>query len=366
MPTIRQLGRPCCMSGNKRTSSRARGESVSDRENGGRTIVRKYPTRRDMQADHECTPEPKQRSVPLSDQPQRSVPDGWPFSRAKHLYEGQKPVEIRLDPHAEEYNMNHKRRGVALVLNHIHFESMSTRKGSDRDAENLHASLSNLGFDVRIFVDPTIKTITTVLHETAAEDHTDADCLIVVAMSHGESGLLHSTDSLYPVDMLWTPFTGDRCSSLAGKPKLFFIQACRGAQLDKGVKIFHETDSKKTMYSIPAYADIMVAYSTYDGFYSWRNPDSGSWFIQAFCEELDLHGSSRDLLSLMTFVNRRVAIEYQSYVPENIKFHAKKQIPSVVSMLTRLVYFRDKPALAPYDTDDDDRSKTEVLKPARE
>lgn len=60
--------------------------------------------------------------------------------------------------------------------------------------------------------------------KAAAEDHTDADCLIVVAMSHGESGLLHSIDSLYPVDMLWTPFTGDRCSSLAGKPKLFFIQ----------------------------------------------------------------------------------------------------------------------------------------------
>jgi len=44
----------------------------------------------------------------------------------------------------------------------------------------------------------------------------------------------------------------------------------------------------------------------------------------------------------MTFVNRRVAIEYQSYVPQNEKFHAKKQIPSIVSMLTRLVYFHDK------------------------
>jgi len=44
----------------------------------------------------------------------------------------------------------------------------------------------------------------------------------------------------------------------------------------------------------------------------------------------------------MTFVNRRVAIEYQSYVPENEKYHESKQIPSVVSMLTRLVYFPDK------------------------
>ncbi|XP_029165327.1 caspase-like [Nylanderia fulva] len=87
-------------------------------------------------------------------------------------------------------------------------------------------------------------------------------------------------------------------------------------------------------------------------FYSWRNPDVGSWFIQALCEELDLHGRRRDLLSLMTFVNRRVAIEYQSYVPQNEKFHGKKQIPSIVSMLTRLVYFRDKCASIPEDKEE--------------
>lgn len=51
----------------------------------------------------------------------------------------------------------------------------------------------------------------------------------------------------------------------------------------------------------------------------------------------------------MTFVNRRVAIEYQSYVPENEKFHGKKQIPSIVSMLTRLVYFPDKHTSTPDD-----------------
>ncbi|XP_020291473.1 caspase-1-like isoform X2 [Pseudomyrmex gracilis] len=241
--------------------------------------------------------------------------------------------------------MNHKRTGVALILNHVNFESMNTRKGSVKDSLDLKESLDKLGFDVRIYTDPTIKSINTILQSTAAEDHSDADCLMVVAMSHGESGLLHSTDSLYPVDMLWAPFTADQCSTLAGKPKLFFIQACRGTQLDKGVKIIHETDSKtqrRTTYSIPTYADIMVAYSTYDGFYSWRNPDCGSWFIQALCEELDLHGRNRDLLCLMTFVNRRVAIEYQSYVPENERYHDKKQIPTIVSMLTRLVYFREK------------------------
>ncbi|XP_011691303.1 PREDICTED: caspase-1-like isoform X2 [Wasmannia auropunctata] len=311
--------------------------------------------------DDKCTPQQEQWSVSPPNRSQRSVPDGWPFRKAKDMVDAQKAAKINFDVFAEEYNMRHKRRGVALILNHVHFEEMATRKGSEKDTLNLKTSLNKLGFDVRVFTDPTVKTITTVLQSTAAEDHTDADCLIVVAMSHGESGLLHSTDSMYPVDTLWSPFTGDRCTSLLGKPKLFFIQACRGTRLDKGVKFFHETDSKSSTYSIPAYADIMVAYSTYDGFYSWRNPDSGSWFIQALCVELELHGRSRDLLSLMTFVNRRVAIEYQSYVPQNEKFHGKKQIPSIVSMLTRLVYFRDEHTSTPDNIDSgSERKEAEV------
>ncbi|XP_071563908.1 caspase-1 isoform X1 [Temnothorax nylanderi] len=314
-----------------------------------------------MQADDKCIPQQKQEGVSTSGGSQRSVPDGWPFKKAKDLIDARQAVKINFDPSAEEYNMRHKRRGVALIINHVEFKNMATRTGSMKDTDDLEVSLGKLGFDVRTCKNPTVKTITTVLQSTATEDHTDADCLIVVAMSHGESGLLHSIDSLYPVDMLWAPFTGDRCSSLAGKPKLFFIQACRGVQLDKGVKVMHETDSKRTTYTIPAYADIMVAYSTYDGFYSWRNPDSGSWFIQALCEELELHGRSRDLLSLMTFVNRRVAIEYQSHVPGSEKFHGKKQIPSIVSMLTRLVYFHDKHT--PDDIDGRSKGKeTEVEK----
>lgn len=59
--------------------------------------------------------------------------------------------------------MKHKRRGVALVLNHVNFESMSTRKGSIKDSLDLKASLGKLGFDVRIYTDPTVKTITTIL-----------------------------------------------------------------------------------------------------------------------------------------------------------------------------------------------------------
>jgi len=47
-------------------------------------------------------------------------------------------------------------------------------------------------------------------------------------MSHGEKGILSGRDdSQYKVEELWEPFTADRCPSLAGKPKLFFIQVRR-------------------------------------------------------------------------------------------------------------------------------------------
>jgi len=82
----------------------------------------------------------------------------------------QKPIRLSIDPDAEEYDMNHKRRGVALILNHVNFESMATRKGSMKDSLNLKASLGKLGFDVRIYTDPTIKIITTTLQASKYHD----------------------------------------------------------------------------------------------------------------------------------------------------------------------------------------------------
>ena len=47
---------------------------------------------------------------------------------------------------------------------------------------------------------------------------------LVVILSHGNEGILYGYDSAYPAHKIWEPFTADRCSSLIGKPKLFFIQ----------------------------------------------------------------------------------------------------------------------------------------------
>jgi len=240
---------------------------------------------------------------------------------------------------AEEYNMCHARRGDALIFNHNYFDHMANRSGTFKDCSNLSAELRSLDFEIQVHNDLTYTKLSHVLMETAAKDHSSADCLLVVAMSHGEPGLLHSRDRPYPASELWSYFTGDKCLSLVGKPKLFFIQACRGTMVDRGVSV-DETDGYRMSYAIPTQADFLIAFSTQEGYFSWRNPVQGSWFIQALCDELRLHGRTRDLLTLLTFVCRRVAIDYRSNVPSDQEMDLMKQIPSITSMLTRLVYFR--------------------------
>jgi hypothetical protein len=78
------------------------------------------------------------------------------------------------------------------------------------------------------------------------------------------------------------------------------------------------------------------------GYYSWRNPDTGTWFIQCLCKELQEHASNKDFLKILTGISRRVAVDYESYNSVYPWWHQKKQVPSFNSMLIRDLYFRSK------------------------
>ncbi|CAO1419904.1 unnamed protein product, partial [Diamesa tonsa] len=182
------------------------------------------------------------------------------------------------------------------------------------------------------------------------KDHSNNDCLWVTVMSHGEiDGQISAADKYYNVQELWENFLGEKCKSLIGKPKMFFIQACRGNKIDPGVLEPKTTTdgvdpvSKKT--TIPQFADLLVMYSTYDLHYAFRHTLKGSWFIQALCEELNAESDSQlktylhdDFLSMLTRVNKRVA----RYNIINGNFAGKKQMPIIVSMLTKTLCFTPK------------------------
>jgi hypothetical protein len=153
------------------------------------------------------------------------------------------------------YKMNHPKRGLAIIFNHEHFSqpNLSVRNGTNVDAENLRETFELLGFDVTIHKDLIFSDLeyvvekSEIIHEsgmkqianlhslfTAAKlNHEDNDCIIIIVLSHGEDKILYAKDTSYKPEILWSAFTADKCPTLAGKPKLFFIQARKHKLISK-------------------------------------------------------------------------------------------------------------------------------------
>uniref|UniRef100_A0A146KLZ1 Caspase-1 n=2 Tax=Lygus hesperus TaxID=30085 RepID=A0A146KLZ1_LYGHE len=271
-------------------------------------------------------------------------PDVLGFGSSSAGFRNRKSVaKMSVDAGALFYKMTHKKRGVCLILNNEKFfvPGLKDRSGTQADRDNLRKTFKDLGFEVITHDNLTCSATIKEVKEVAERDHSDCDCFVMCVLSHGEEGVIFATDAPYKHDQIFNPFTADNCPTLAGKPKMFFLQACQGSRLDAGLTMATQVDSSPS-YKIPVHADFLVAYSTIPGFYSWRNTGKGSWFVQALVLELQESGMLYDILTLLTFVNRRVAIDFESNVPDNTLMHAKKQVPFITFMLTRLVKFSFK------------------------
>lgn len=264
---------------------------------------------------------------------------GRPTGRPNELY-----ARMPVPKYASHYKMDHKKRGLAYIFNHEVFEcgGLKARTGTNEDCKNLKECLMWLGFDVHVFKDLNYTDIEFQVRQAARLDHTHHDCFLVAVLSHGEMGIIYAKDTPYKPDYLWSSFTADKCPSLAGKPKMFFMQACQGDKLDGGTTLCHSTETDGEIhntYRIPVQADFLIVYSTVRGYYSWRNTTKGSWFVQSLCEELKRRAHEIDLMTILTFVAQRVALDFESNVPDSVTMHRQKQIPCVMSMLTRLIQF---------------------------
>ncbi|KAL6440539.1 hypothetical protein ACFW04_003208 [Cataglyphis niger] len=251
---------------------------------------------------------------------------------------------------ADRYNMNHKNRGKCIIFNHEEFDSgIDKREGSTADAIRLQKSFSRLGFDIEIEKNLSHNKVMDKIEKLSQYDHTDNDCLCIIMLTHGlQNDLIWAKDVAYKSEKIWKPFTADKCITLAGKPKLFFFQACRGDQVDSGVVLSprsltqSEVTDTVSSYKIPTHADFLIAHSSVQDFYTWRNPTEGTWYIQCLCEVLDEYGTTMDLIKMLTLTARKVATDFASINPIDKTMHDKKQVPSMTSMLIRSVYFPPK------------------------
>uniref|UniRef100_A0A673H4T7 Caspase 20, apoptosis-related cysteine peptidase n=1 Tax=Sinocyclocheilus rhinocerous TaxID=307959 RepID=A0A673H4T7_9TELE len=155
-----------------------------------------------------------------------------------------------------------------------------------------------LGFEVVAHRNKTAAEMKNLLKDVGKT--VDGDCFVCCILSHGLKEGVYGTDgAVISVDEIREPFNGNNCQRLVGKPKMFFIQACRGKRNQDHVLVQAdssedgesemEVDGDDFDITIPADTDFLIARSATDGHLSYRRPEEGSWFIQSLCRNLEQH-----------------------------------------------------------------------------
>ena len=90
--------------------------------------------------------------------------------------------------------------------------------------------------------------------------------------------------------------------------------------MDDGIVCVRKEDGFAS-YRTPTHADFLLAHSSVEGYFSWRNTIQGSWFIQVglilkaklnFFNPGPANAATHDLDSIMNRVAKVVATEYIS------------------------------------------------------
>ncbi|CAC5380853.1 CASP8 [Mytilus coruscus] len=254
--------------------------------------------------------------------------------------------ELEMAVHEQEsiyvnmkYKMNAEPRGIAIIINNDIFNGdMENRTGTHKDGEKLIELWKNLKFKVIYHVNKTAADITRIVSGIAQLNHTTYDCVVFCILTHGGYGVLYGTDCV-PVEIqkLINFFRSSHCPTLAGKPKMFFIQACQGINNQAGQQLSKDStnidaDTRKDI--IADEADTLICFSTVSGSVSYRCPQNGTWFINSLVENLSLYSTSYDLQTILVKVNKDVG-EKSFLEGSNIY----KQIPMQKCSLCKLVFF---------------------------
>ena len=272
-------------------------------------------------------------------------------------------IEARLN--LLKLNEQRIQNGFALVIVNEKFKYHDTRNGAEADKQNIMSfckkadltvnDIKKLGLegdDLQFHRNGELKTDNLtkqemeILFQTISKGNFESfDAFICFISSHGDKGgILGYDGEAIPVQYIVDQFIGSREKhSLVNKPKLFFTQSCRGVMTNEGAVVpvnddddeadsVDEADSGRIPYTIPTTADVLVAYSTVNGYECYRNKKEGSWFILKLTEILNEYASKMHLADILALVNEKVA--------ERETQSGKKQMPCFTSTLRKAVCFK--------------------------
>lgn len=290
------------------------------------------------------------------------LPETWPDERS--ILEASqckiKPHDPSLMQHTvsgRAYQMKRNPRGRAVIINNKIFHGpvqkidgknrvmLAMREGTDEDVQGLHKLFTDLHFHVKIHKDKNAQKIVDILQEEAndAQFHRHADCFILIILTHGKQNAIYGSDGkTVEIRDIKDMFNARNFPCMEQKPKLFFIQACRGEEYDGGrnktvpdasstdcamsgnvinlalertrlefdkvsIEKANDTDAMVEK-SVATDSHRLVAMATTMDMVSFRNRILGSWFMQAVIYVFRKCSHNEDILSMLSDVNHLVSL----------------------------------------------------------
>ncbi|GAB6018910.1 apoptosis- cysteine peptidase [Chamberlinius hualienensis] len=209
-----------------------------------------------------------------------------------------------------EYPMDKIPCGKCIIINIKNIDGQSPREGSEIDVDAMDVTFRNFGFNIEMHTDLEKKEIEDVLRDAARYDHSQYNALVCCIMSHGIEGAIKSKDDkLIYYENISGMFSGGKCPSLIGKPKLFFFQACQGESLQsvqapQSANEFAFDGPSTPVFLVDKICDHVIAVATQAGCGALRFPTQGSWFIQALANAFKIHN---DLYSAQLHTQTQVS-----------------------------------------------------------
>ena len=278
------------------------------------------------------------------------------------------------------YPMTNVPCGYAVIINNIEFDKgtgLDCREGSEVDVTRMTELFEWLQFKVEVHRNKKAAEIrSTVRHYCCEEEHNKFDCFVLLLMSHGSKDSIFGTDGkLVNLRRDIRQFLiGEKCDSLRGKPKLIFVQACRGSEANEGLVVTESgysvvgnlpsqeaspypvctpsnldmtpsfTPATDFKYSIPQDSDILIFYASSSSYAAHRHTREGGWFVMKLYDVMRKYARTEDLQSMITRVIGQTATK-------KVEKHGKlyMQCPEQIGNLRKKVFFKPRQGNLGYD-----------------
>ena len=187
--------------------------------------------------------------------------------------------------------------------------------GGKNDAEALQYLFKNLHFTVLVHPNLIAAHMWDAVEHYSKINH-EHKVFVLIILSHGKEGdiVLGTDGGEVKVHELQEHFHTTRCPSLAGVPKVFLIDACRGSNkekkhMDSSVK-GPPNESHSSVIGITDSADFITVYASTRGnvayMYTNDSGKSGSYFTQTLVQVMTEADKDREFNEIITEVRHRI------------------------------------------------------------